>query len=57
MWNNSNKDYLEFANEIRSKKDSKHRILLGEEKWAVERALKRQKFIFLNGRRAMFSEI
>ena len=40
MWNNSNKDYLEFANEIRSKKDSKHRILLGEEKWAVERALK-----------------
>ena len=39
LWNDSKKDYVEFANQIRSKKKSKHRILLGDEKWAINRAL------------------
>ncbi len=43
MWENSNKDYDLFASEIRSDKTLTHRILLGDSKWAVERAINEAK--------------
>ena len=43
IWENSNKNYQEFASEIRANKKQKHRILLGEEKFSIDRALNEAK--------------
>ena len=42
-WKDANGDYDLFAKEIRSDKSQKHRILLGDPKWAVDRAISEAK--------------
>lgn len=42
-WNDANGDYDSFAKEIRGDKSQKHRILLGDPKWAVDRAINEAK--------------
>lgn len=47
-WENRNGDYDAFAKEIRSDKTRKHRILLGEPKWAIDRAINEAKIYIEN---------